>query len=64
MSFLETITEFLKEVRLEVKKVNWPTKEDVWQYTVIVVVFSAVVALYLGGVDAIFTATLNKIIIR
>lgn len=64
MKLLDTLVTFLKEVRLETKKVNWPTREDVWQYTVIVVIFSAVVAIYLGGIDSIFTAMLNKLISR
>ncbi|OHA64936.1 MAG: preprotein translocase subunit SecE [Candidatus Wildermuthbacteria bacterium RIFCSPHIGHO2_01_FULL_47_27] len=64
MPLFDTVVVFLKEVHLEIKKVNWPTREDVWQYTVIVVVFSAAVALYLGGIDSVFTAILNRIIAR
>ena len=45
---------FLKEVRLEIKKVNWPTKEQTIRYTLIVIGVMVVVAIYLGGLDFIF----------
>ncbi len=49
------ITKFLKEARQEFKRVNWPTKNETVRYTLIVVVISVVVALYLGLLDYIFT---------
>ena len=54
---------FLKEVKLEVKKVNWPTKEETIRYTLIVIGISTGVALFLGGLDFILTLFLNKIIL-
>ena len=58
------IATFLKEVRLEVKKVNWPTREQTWHYTLIVVGVSFAVALYLGGLDFVFTTILNRFILQ
>ena len=54
---------FLKEVRLELKKVNWPTKKETARYTLIVLGIALVVAVFLGGVDFLFTAFLNKFIL-
>ncbi len=54
---------FLKEVKLEVKKVNWPTREETIRYTLIVIGISTGVALFLGGLDFILTLFLNKIIL-
>lgn len=54
---------FLKDVQLELKKVNWPTKKETFKYTLIVIGVSAVVAAFLGGLDFIFSALLNKFII-
>jgi preprotein translocase subunit SecE len=56
------ITSFLKEVKLEMKKVNWPTREETIRYTLIIVSISAIVAIYLGGLDILFTALLEKFI--
>ncbi|MBM3257758.1 MAG: preprotein translocase subunit SecE [Candidatus Nealsonbacteria bacterium] len=54
---------FLKEVRLEMKKVNWPTRETTIKYTLIVVGISAIVAAYLGGLDILFTTLLEKFVL-
>ena len=60
--FAKIIT-FLKEVRLEMKKVNWPTRQETIKYTLLVIGVSLSVAIFLGGIDFIFTAILNKFII-
>ena len=57
------ISTFLKEVQLEVKKVNWPTRKETLRYTLIVVGVSAVIAAFLGGLDFIFSQLLNKFIL-
>ena len=56
--------EFLKDVKLELSRVNWPTKQETVKYTSVVVVFSVVMALFLGGLDAVFTFLLNKFILN
>jgi len=54
---------FLKEVRLEMRKVNWPTRKETIKYTVIIIGLSLVIAAFLGGLDYIFTTLLNKFIL-
>jgi preprotein translocase subunit SecE len=54
------ITTFLKEVRLEMKKVNWPTRKETVKYTLIVIGVSVGVAAFLGGLDFVFTMILDK----
>jgi len=56
------ITTFFKEVKMEMKKVNWPTKKETIRYTLIVIAISIAVAIYLGGLDFIFTTILNKFV--
>jgi preprotein translocase subunit SecE len=46
---------FLTEVRTELEKVSWPTRAQVTKMTVIVVSVSALVALFVGGLDFVFT---------
>lgn len=58
------IITFLKEVRLEMKKVNWPTRKETIRYTLIVLGVSVIVAVYLGGLDVLLTTLLNKFFIR
>ena len=57
------IVTFLKEVRLETKKVNWPSRKETIKYTLIIVGVSLAVAAFLGGLDFIFTTIINKFIL-
>ncbi len=59
--FMRIVT-FLKEVKMEIKKINWPTRQQTIKYTLIVIGVSFAVALFLGGLDYIFS-TLLKIFV-
>ena len=54
---------FLREVRLEMKKVNWPTTKEALRYTLIVVGVCFATAVFLGGLDYIFTLLRDKFIL-
>ncbi len=58
----QKIMTFLKEVRLEMKRVNWPTRQETLNYTLLVLGFALAVAIFLGGLDYIFTIVRNKFI--
>ncbi len=62
VQLIDKIIVFLKEVRLEAKKVNWPTRQQALRYTLVVVGVSLAVAIFLGGIDFLFTLLLNKVI--
>ncbi|MBC6712807.1 preprotein translocase subunit SecE [Treponema sp. Marseille-Q3903] len=49
------VVQFIKESRAELKKVVWPTKEDVISSIKVVIVSTIVVALVLGLLDLGFT---------
>lgn len=49
---------YLKQVREEVKKVDWPSKKQTLTLTVVVLIISVAIALYLTGLDYV----LNKFI--
>jgi len=57
------IITFLKEVRLEMKKVNWPTRQETIKKTLTVIGISAGVAAFLGALDFVFTSLLNKFVL-
>ena len=42
---------FLTEVWAELKKVHWPTRKETYAATVVVLVITVVVAVFLGVVD-------------
>jgi preprotein translocase subunit SecE len=63
MELLNRIKTFLKEVKVELKKVNWPTRKQAIKYTLIVIGVSFAVAIFLGGLDFIFTWIISKFIL-
>jgi preprotein translocase subunit SecE len=58
------IQEFFKEVLVEMKRVSWLSRKDVVRYTFIVLGITIVVALFLGGLDFIFTEVIKIFILR
>ena len=56
---LINIGSFFREVKAEMKKVSWPTKEETIKNTVAVIGISFIVAVFLGGLDFVFTKVLN-----
>jgi len=63
MKIFDSITSFLKEVRIELKRVNWPTRQETLNYTLLVIGISVALAIFLGGVDFVFTSILNKLVL-
>ena len=59
---MNKISQFLKEVKQELRKVTWPTKEDTLKYSLMVIIASLLVAFYLGGVDYLVANTLERFI--
>lgn len=51
MKFFDRIIQFVKESRVELKKVVWPTREETIRHTLTVIMMSGILALFLGGVD-------------
>lgn len=57
-----SVTSYFKEVRAEMKHVSWPTRRQAAVYTAVVIGISLAVAIYLGVLDYIFSAIIQKII--
>ncbi len=54
----DQLVRFLKEVRTELKKVNWPARKEVVGSTIVVIVSVFVLSFFLGVVDV----TLQKLV--
>lgn len=50
---------FMKESRLELRKIVWPTRPEATQTTLIVLAMCVVVALVLWGIDSIIVALIT-----
>jgi preprotein translocase subunit SecE len=53
---------FFHEVRDELKKVVWPTRQEVIRLTLVVIAVSLLVGMFLGGLDFLFTKTLQTVV--
>ena len=57
-----SIKDYFTGVKLEMKKVVWPTKEEMKHYTVVVLVTCAVFALAFWAIDSGFLAVLKTLL--
>ncbi len=53
--------EFLSDVRKESAKVTWPGKDEVVGTTTVVLVYTAIVGVFLFLIDAAITPLVNKL---
>jgi preprotein translocase subunit SecE len=59
-TWISKIIDFFRQTALELKRVSWPTKKETFQYTVIVILITIIVAVYLWGLDIIFSYFIKK----
>ena len=57
-----SIISYLTEVKAESKNIKWPTKKQVINYTIVVIVLSIVLAIYVGALDALFAKLLSIVL--
>lgn len=57
------IGNYLKESYGELRKVNWPTKNETVNLTIVVIIFSLAVAVFLGLLDILFSYILGLLIL-
>ena len=55
------LVEFLRDVRSELQKTTWPTRKEVRNTTVVVVVFVMICAAYLYVVDVVLQTGMEKL---
>ncbi|MDO8592757.1 MAG: preprotein translocase subunit SecE [bacterium] len=61
---MNKIIEYLRASIEEMKKVTWPTKKETYNYTLLVVLVSLGLAVFLGLLDLIFTKGLEFLITK
>lgn len=58
---MEKIKKFLKEVNAELRKVTWPTKDELVGSTIVTIVVSLIVAIFIGIVDRVLSLVIRSI---
>jgi preprotein translocase subunit SecE len=52
---IESAKEFFEQSKVELKKVTWPTRQETVKTGIAVLIFSVVMAIYLGVVDMVLS---------
>ncbi len=61
---MKGILTFLLEAKVELSRVNWPTRKQILRYTFLVIGISLAVALFLGGLDLLFSSLVERFLIK
>jgi preprotein translocase subunit SecE len=59
---MNKVMAFISEVRAEIKKITWPSRDELIGSTIIVCILVIICALILGGMDAVFSVLMKRII--
>ena len=61
---MRKIQQYVKESIQELRKVTWPTWEELKGSTLVVMIFSVIMGLYIAGLDVVFSMIVDKIMGR
>jgi preprotein translocase subunit SecE len=62
MPMIERIVNYLKGVRAEAARVTWPTRNEVISLTVLILLMTIILTLYIWGIDGIVSLVLKLIV--
>jgi preprotein translocase subunit SecE len=62
MNWWKRTTDFLGEVKIELKKVTWPTKPEVVGTTGVVLVIVVIFSVFLYGADLVFGKIVTQLL--
>jgi preprotein translocase subunit SecE len=58
----QKIRKFFSEVKVELRKVTWPTREELKGSTRIVIIATFVVTLFVGFIDQLLTLIIRRLL--
>ena len=61
---MDKVIQFLKEVRIELAKVSWPTRNQTILYTLVVIGISVFMAVFLGLMDFGYKFIIDKFLLK
>jgi len=54
LPMLQRIQRFMREVRAEMKRVSWPTREQLIAFSAVTIITSTALTFYIFGLDFVF----------
>ena len=64
MKFFAAAINYLNEVKIELLRVSWPTRDQTIKMAILVIVISTVTGVFLGGFDFLFSRLVGLILTR
>ena len=61
---MQKIQQYIKEVIQEMKKVTWPTLEELKGSTLVVMIFSVIMGIYIAAIDLGLSFLVDKLVGR
>jgi len=61
-SVIRAITDYVRDVRVEMSKVSWPSRRDLRDSTLVVIVMVFLVSIFIGVVDRALTVAFQALI--
>jgi len=59
---MDRIRKFFSEVKMELARMTWPSREELFTSTWIVIVFSLMLAVIIGAIDTLFSRMMHAIL--
>jgi preprotein translocase subunit SecE len=63
-SYISKASQFLREVKIELKKVTWPSRKQTLGSTLVVIILVMIISLFLGVVDAGLSGIIRVVLQR
>jgi len=61
---MSKLLSFLREAKSELSKVNWPNRETIIRYTIMVIAMSLAVSIFLGSLDYFFSYLVETFLLK
>jgi preprotein translocase subunit SecE len=62
MKYIDAVNKYYRDVVSEMRKVSWPTREEVKELTIVVLTVSGILALFTFTVDWVINAAMGQIL--
>ena len=59
---MNKVTKFFNEVKMELKKVSWSTRQELINSTIVVIAAVAVLSIFIGVCDLVLSNAINFIL--
>ena len=59
---LQSFSDYVRDVRVEMSKVTWPTRDELRESTIVVIVMVFIMTLFIGIVDRVLSAAFEALV--